>query len=90
MTKSHTPAADAPKTDSLDTCLTTATAAAKDLLGDNNDTCADATVTLTTSVQKDGKVQNATYSASVGLAKHVGEAVAHPPVDPSVTLHANG
>jgi len=81
MTKTHTPAADAPaKADGLDTCLTTATAAAKDLLGDNN-SCADATVKLTTSVQKDGKLQSATYSASVGLAKYVGEAVDHPPTD---------
>ncbi|MDR3612788.1 MAG: hypothetical protein P4L53_04425 [Candidatus Obscuribacterales bacterium] len=74
MSKAHTPAADAPKPDGLDTCLTTATTAAKDLLGDNN-TCADATVKLTTSVMKDGKSQAATYQASVGLSKHVGELV---------------
>jgi hypothetical protein len=84
MTKAHTPApaADAPKPDGLDTCLTTATTAAKDLLGDASDNASsDATVTLTTKVVKGGESQASSFSASVGLSRNVGAPVAVPAPD---------
>ncbi len=83
MTKAHTPApaAEAPKPDGLDTCLTTATTAAKDLLGDTSDASSDATVTPTTNVIKGGESQASSFKASVGLSRNVGAPVAVPAPD---------
>lgn len=81
MTKTTAPAADAPKPDGLDTCLSTATTAAKDLLGAETDASSDATVTLTTSVIKGGKSQASSFKASVGLSRNVGEPVDVPAPD---------
>jgi hypothetical protein len=81
MTNTNTPA-PAAKPDGLNTCLTTAMTAAKDLLGDNNSSV-DAIVKLTTAVVKDGKSQSATYQASVGLARHVDAFVDVPSAAPN-------
>jgi hypothetical protein len=81
MSKAQSPAADAPKPDGLTTCLTTATTAAKDLLGDDSVASSDAAVTLTTSVVKGGKSQASSFKASVGLSRNVGEPVDVPTAD---------
>ena len=80
MTKSTAPAPAA--TDGLDTCLTTATSAAKDGLGDGN-AASDATVTITTNVTKDGKSQKKAFSAAVALSRDVGELVDVPAAEKS-------